>query len=90
MAAGAEFPAGDGDEYQSLCLKSRADHATEIRRIFTDSPNPAFAVIDAVGRGTGWPTLQAHLKVESARDILFAMRAGRFLGYGCLRRGGGD
>jgi hypothetical protein len=74
-AVGAEFPGGDGDEYQSLCLKAKADHATEIRRIFADNPNPTFDVIDAVGGGAGWPTLQAHLKVESARDILFAMLA---------------
>ena len=72
-AVGAEFPGGDGDEFQSLCLKAKADHATEIRRIFADNPNPTFDVIDAVGGGAGWPTLQAHLKVESARDILFAM-----------------
>ena len=32
-ACGAVFPEGDGDEYQSLCLKARADYATEIRRI---------------------------------------------------------
>ncbi len=74
-AVGAEFPGGDGDEFQSLCLKAKADHATEIRRIFADNPNPTFDVIDAVGGGAGWPTLQAHLKVESARDILFAMLA---------------
>lgn len=74
-AVGAEFPGGDGDEYQSLCLKAKADYATEIRRIFADNPNPTFDVIDAVGGGVGWPTLQAHLKVESARDILFAMLA---------------
>lgn len=74
-AVGTEFPEGDGDEYQSLCLKAKADYATEIRRIFADNPNPTFDVIDAVGGGAGWPTLQAHLKVESARDILFAMLA---------------
>jgi len=72
-AVGAEFPGGDGDEFQSLCLKAKADHATEIRRIFADNPNPTFDVINAVGGGAGWPTIQAHLKVESARDILFAM-----------------
>jgi hypothetical protein len=50
---GALFPEGDGDEFQSLCLKAKADHSTEIRRIFDDNPNPPFAVIDAVGGGTG-------------------------------------
>jgi len=39
-AVGAEFPGGDGDEFQSLCLKAKADYATEIRRIFADNPNP--------------------------------------------------
>jgi hypothetical protein len=72
---GAVFPAGDGDEYRSLCLKAKADHATEIRRIFAENPDPSFAVIDALGGGAGWPTLQALLGVESARDILFALLA---------------
>jgi hypothetical protein len=74
-AVGGVFPESDGDEYLSLCLKAKPDHATEIRRIFANDPNPNFAVIDAVGGGGGWPTLQALLKVESARDILFALLA---------------
>ena len=74
-ACGGVFPDSDGDEYLSLCLKAKPDHATEIRRIFANDPNPDFAVIDAVGGGGGWPTLQALLKVESARDILFALLA---------------
>ena len=72
-ACGEIFPEGDGDEYQSLCLKARADYATEIRRIFNADRNPSFAVIDAVGGGAGWPNLQARLGVESARDLLFAL-----------------
>ncbi len=72
-ACGAVFPAGDGDEYQSLCLKARPDYATEIRRIFNADPKPSFAVIDAVGGGAGWPNLQARLGAESARDLLFAL-----------------
>ena len=32
-------------------------------------------MIDAVGGGTGWAQLQALLKVDSARDILFALLA---------------
>jgi len=70
-ACGAVFPAGDSDEYQSLCLKARPEYTTEIRRIFNADPNPSFAVIDAVGGGAGWPNLQVHLGVESARDLLF-------------------
>jgi hypothetical protein len=70
---GARFPEGDGDEYLSLCLKAKPDYATEVRRIFAENPNPSFDVIDAIGAGGGWPTLQASLRVESARDILFAL-----------------
>ncbi len=72
---GEVFPEGDGDEFQSLCLKAKPDHATEIRRVFAENDNPAFAVIDAVGAGTNWPNLQALLKVESARDILLGFLA---------------
>ena len=72
---GSIFPAGDGDEFLSLCLKAKPDHATEIRRIFGDNPDPGFAVIDAVGGGLGWPSLRALLGAESARDILFALLA---------------
>ena len=72
---GAIFPTGSGDEYLSLCLKSKPDYATEIRRLFNETPNPSLAMIDAVGGGSGWPTLQALLQVESARDILFALLA---------------
>jgi hypothetical protein len=49
---GAVFPEGDGDEYQSLCLKARADHYRNSR--ISSIPIPA-AVIDAVGGGAGWP-----------------------------------
>ncbi len=72
---GSTFPAGDGDEYLSLCLKAKPDHATEIRRIFSENPDPGFTVIDAVGGGLGWPSLRALLEAESARDILFALLA---------------
>jgi hypothetical protein len=46
-----------------------------VRRVFAQDPSPAFEVIDAIGGGGGWPTLQALLKVESARDILYALLA---------------
>ena len=75
VVCGGVFPESDGDDYENLCLKAKSDHATEIRQIFRDNPNPDFAVIDAIGAGGGWPTLQASLKVESARDILFALLA---------------
>ena len=72
-AAGSVFPEGDGDDYISLCLKVKPDHAIEIRRMFTHDPHPSFAVIDAVGGGLGWPNLRALLGMESARDIIFTL-----------------
>ena len=72
---GAVFPAGDGDAYESLCLRAKPDHAAEIRRIFGQDPDPSFVVIDAVGGGAGWPQLQALLRADSASTILFALLA---------------
>lgn len=73
-ACGAIFPQDDGDEYLSLCLRARPDHATAIRQIFANTPSgPNFAVIDAIGGGVSWPQLRATLKVESAREILAAL-----------------
>ncbi len=73
-ACGAIFPQDDGDEYLSLCLRARPDHATAIRQIFANAPSgPSFAVIDAIGGGVSWPQLRATLKVESAREILAAL-----------------
>lgn len=72
-AAGVMFPEGDGDSFESLCLKAKPDHVSAIRAIFAQDANPGFAVVDAVGGGLGWPNLRALLQVESARDILFAL-----------------
>lgn len=74
---GATFPDPeyDRDEYRTLCLMAKPDYTTELHRIFAENPNPSFAIIDAVGGGAGWPILQALLRVESARDILFALLA---------------
>ena len=73
---GAVFPQDDGDEYLSLCLRARPDHATEIRQVFAGSPSgPTFAVIDAIGGGVSWPQLRATLRVESGREILAALLA---------------
>jgi hypothetical protein len=73
---GAVFPQDDGDEYLSLCLRARPDHATEIRQVFGTTPSgPTFAVIDAIGGGVNWPQLRATLKVESGREILAALLA---------------
>jgi hypothetical protein len=71
---GSVFPQDDGDEYLSLCLRARPDHATEIRQIFSGSAAaPTFAVIDAIGGGVNWPQLRATLRVESGREILAAL-----------------
>jgi len=72
--SGAVFPRDDGDDYLSLCLRAKPDHATEVRRVFIGSPNgPAFSVIDAIGGGASWPQLRSSLKVESGREILAAI-----------------
>lgn len=73
--AGAIFPEGDGDSFESICLKAKPDHTTAIRAIFEQDVSPSFAVVDAIGGGLGWPNLRALLAVESARDILFALLA---------------
>jgi hypothetical protein len=70
---GAVFPADDGDEFMNLCLRYKADHATQIRRIFSENPNPSFSIIDAVGGGASWPQLRALLKAESAAEILVSL-----------------
>ena len=72
-ACGAIFPDGDGDRYESLCLKAKPDHATEIRRLFAENPSPPFALIDNVGGGLSWPTLRTCLGAESAREIILAL-----------------
>lgn len=74
-ACGEVFPAGDGDEFRSICLRAKPDFSTEIRRIFAEDANPTFAVIDAVGGGAGWPNLQTVLGVDSGREILLALLA---------------
>jgi hypothetical protein len=74
--SGAVFPAGPADDYEQLCLRARPDHQTEIRRLFSQgSGAPAFAVIDALGGGFGWPQMKAVLGEESAREILRALLA---------------
>lgn len=73
---GAVFPQDDGDDYLSLCLRAKPDHATQIRKVFSGCPEgPSFAVIDAIGSGSNWPQLRAALRVESAREILRSLLA---------------
>lgn len=73
LACGAVFPDGDGDNYQSICLKAKPDYATKVRAVFEQNTNPEFAVIDAIGGGLNWPNLRTLLGVESSRGVLFAM-----------------
>ena len=66
----------DGDDYLSLCLRAKPDHATEVRRVFASTENgPAFSVIDAIGGGASWPQLRSALRVESGREIMAALLA---------------
>lgn len=75
-AGGDVFPRDDGDDYLSLCLRAKPDHATEVRRVFASTENgPAFSVIDAIGGGASWPQLRSALRVESGREILAALLA---------------
>ena len=72
-ACGAIFPDSDGDGYESLCLKAKPDHTTEIRQLFAGNPSPSFALIDNIGGGLSWPTLRTCLQAESAREIILAL-----------------
>ena len=72
---GSVFPETDGDEYMNLCLRYKPDYDSDIRRVFSENESPSFDIINAVGGIGGWPTLMALLKVDSARDILFALLA---------------
>lgn len=73
VAVGDYFPKTAGDEYQSICLRAKSDHATEVRRIFAANPKPEFSVIDAIGTAGGWPILKSKLGRESTQEILFAL-----------------
>lgn len=74
-ACGDVFPRGDADSFFELCVKAKPDQSMAIRKIFNADSSPSFVVIDALGGGLGWPNLRALLKVESSRDILFALLA---------------
>ena len=84
-AGGGIFPDGDGDEYLSLCLKAKPDHASAIRRLFQDDPHPSFELVNNIGGGVGYPTLRTLLKVDSARNILLALLAPSKLQRASLR-----
>ena len=72
-AAGCVFPDPErsGDNYRELCIKAKPDQATEIRELFDQNDNPSFDIINAIGGGVNWPTLQAALGAEGAANLLF-------------------
>ncbi|MFT6508084.1 MAG: hypothetical protein ACJAUK_002186 [Colwellia polaris] len=72
-AAGSIFPDPErsGDKYLDICLKAKPDQATEIRELFEQNENPSFDVINAIGGGVNWPTLQATLNDEGSTNLLF-------------------
>ncbi|WP_058119136.1 PglZ domain-containing protein [Photobacterium kishitanii] len=73
MAAGSAFPDPErsGDNYIDICIQAKPDQATEIRELFAQNSNPSFDVINAIGGGVSWPTLQAALGAEGATNLLF-------------------
>ncbi len=73
--AGSIFPDPErsGDNYIDICLKAKPDQATEIRALFEKNSHPSFDVINAMGGGVTWPTLQAALGAEGAVNILFKL-----------------
>jgi len=72
-AAGGVFPDPErsGDKYIDICLKAKPDQSTAIRELFEKNNNPSFEVINAIGGGVNWPTLQAALNTEGAANLLF-------------------
>lgn len=70
--AGSEFPAGDGDDYASLCRRAKPDHVTEINRLFEEG-EPSFDVIDALDEGGSWPKLKTLLHANSPKEILLGI-----------------
>ena len=71
--AGAVFPDPEksGDNFIDICLRAKSDQSTEIRALFEKNSNPSFDVINAIGSGVNWPTLQSVLSTEGASNILF-------------------
>jgi hypothetical protein len=69
---GAQFPAGDGDDYASICRKAKPDHIVEINGLFADG-EPSFETIDALDKGTSWPRLKTLLGVNSPKEILLGL-----------------
>jgi hypothetical protein len=71
---GARFPAGDGDDYASLCRRAKPEHVVELDRLFAEG-EPPFDVVDALDTGGSWPKLKTLLRATSAREILVGLLA---------------
>ena len=71
---GARFPAGDGDDYASLCRRAKPDHVVELDKLFAEG-EPPFDVVDALDTGGSWPKLKTLLRATSAREILVGLLA---------------
>lgn len=71
---GAEFPAGDADDYAALCRVAKPDHAVEINKLF-EQGEPSFDTLDALDQGGAWPKLKTLLGADSPREILLGLLA---------------
>ena len=75
IAAGSVFPDPErsGDSYIDICLKAKPDQSTEIRDLFVQNLNPSFDVINSIGGGVTWPTLQSTLLDEGAANLILKL-----------------
>jgi hypothetical protein len=75
--AGTYFPRTSRDEFDQICLAAKPRHATKIRKVFNVNPNPSFDLIDNIGGGVGWPTLQSVLSdvpgAQSVKELVVAL-----------------
>lgn len=69
---GSQFPAGDGDSYESICRRAKPDHLLEIGKLFADG-DPSFETIDALDSGGSWPKLKTLLAANSPKEILIGL-----------------
>ena len=69
---GAEFPAGDADDYAALCRVAKPDHVVEINKLF-EQGQPSFDTVDALDQGGAWPKLKTLLGADSPREILIGL-----------------
>lgn len=69
---GAEFPAGDADDFAALSRVAKPDHVVEINKLF-EQGDPSFDTLDALDQGGAWPKLKTLLAVDSPREILVGL-----------------